>query len=1168
MGIDKDSCVKSLHDQFISDFSQINDISTLTSTSWWKNKIECFSYYWNSYREVKKNLENRQQTEKEWQEKPVEQKPVQEESGNKFMAAIQTLSDVNYENPLEIWQSLLLIWKYILVWFFLIILLGIFMRMMKVFLRYFYWFCNSHRLIFLKVLLPRWDGKSDREQEKEIAKDMKEKIGRMSQVLWNLHKMSWVSTHEKLMQFFFWKHKLVFIYQYENGQLSCLVWTYPEYQEMVESAIASQYAAASIERVSRPKFFKKKYFDVQVLETKKDPLYTIKLYKNIPDDPINNIIDSMGKVSAEDTVSIVFVVKPEKSSFNTRRQVAADRLYKNLDLYETKRWSWKNLINPFKWIMFAVMWPQNSLVSNKKEEKDVTMVRMVKAKEDSRNAMWEEAANPTFRSTVSIIASSNVRGRPKEIINNLESAYNVYSDEYSNSLECSNIKHDMLGLLYVPLWTAGVSMYVTGFFSKYSYFSTNELSSLFHFPDGLYNRSPVIEWMQYKVIAPPSNLPMFDDEWWNGRVISWVLAENYKKWNLSAILDEYPHHWAVWTRTDYVEDLKLFSDCNEKQKKEHNIFEEKGEIFIKVINTSEYLKPISECIGDGIVEKDGIFFIVIKNDEWTLTKPVSECSAEEMSNNNIVEKDGMLYVKFVKEEEIVKPISESSDDDKQKNGIVVDKDWEIFLSIKREKVIKWYKTYKWWVLLWVNIYRNVYSPVYIKRDDRTRHHYCIWKSGTWKSVFLQTLARQDIRNGDGICLIDPHGDLAEDMLAYIPKERAKDVVYFEAWNEERPMWLNLYEIDNLDQADRTVNDATEIFLKMFGPEIFWPRIQEYFKYGSLTLLEDFEDRPTLLDVTRLFTDDWFREFKLKKVTNAVVRNRWEKTYNAMWDREKQEIIPYFSSKFVSFNTNRLIRNIIWQTKSAFTFDDIMNNQKILIINLSKGKIWEMNAQLLGMIIVSKVYNAAMARASIPENERKDFYLYVDEFQNFVSWTFADILSEARKYRLGLIMAHQYIAQLDPAKWLGDTWWWKSDVKAAVFGNVWTMMSFKVGAPDAEFLEKEYAPVLSGQDIVWIANYKSYVKLNIDNATTRVFSMNSIYTRDYQNKKIVPILKEYSAKKYGRRREFVDAETRARLWLGIDEGDLPESPDSGWTSESNNEQNGEPNSESNSEQKSE
>ena len=217
----------------------------------------------------------------------------------------------------------------------------------------------------------------------------------------------------------------------------------------------------------------------------------------------------------------------------------------------------------------------------------------------------------------------------------------------------------------------------------------------------------------------------------------------------------------------------------------------------------------------------------------------------------------------------------------------------------------------------------------------------------------------------------------------------------------------------------------------------------------------------------------------------------------------------------------------------------MDNKKILIINLSKGKIGEMNANLLGMIIVSKIYTAAMARARQKEEDRKDFFLYVDEFQNFVSGTFADILSEARKYRLSLIMAHQYIAQLDPPKGLGDVGGGKNDVKAAVFGNVGTMQSFKVGAPDAEFLEKEYAPVLSQEDIVGIANYKAYVKLNIDNATSRAFSMNMIYTTEYQNKKIVPILKEYSAKKYGRKREFVDAEIEARLGITTDETVLPQ-----------------------------
>jgi len=432
--------------------------------------------------------------------------------------------------------------------------------------------------------------------------------------------------------------------------------------------------------------------------------------------------------------------------------------------------------------------------------------------------------------------------------------------------------------------------------------------------------------------------------------------------------------------------------------------------------------------------------------------------------------------------------------------------------------------------LLINIYRNKYSPIYFQRDDRTRHHYCIGKSGTWKSVYIQWVARQDIWNGDGICVIDPHGDLAEDMLEYIPKERAKDVIFFDAWNEDRPMGLNLYEIDHPDQADRTVNDATEIFMKMFWPEIFGPRIQEYFKYGSLTILEDFDDKPTLLDVPRLFTDETYREFKTKKVKNAVVKNFREKTYNSMWDREKQEIIPYFTSKFVSFNTNRLIRNIIGQTKSAIRFKDAMDNQKIVLVSLSKGKIWEINAQLLGMIMVSQIYNAAMGRASMAKEDRKDFMLYVDEFQNFVSWTFADILSEARKYRLCLIMAHQYIAQLE--SWKQE--WWKADVKAAVFGNCWTLQSFKVWAWDAEFLEKEYAPVLWAQDIVWIANYKAYIKLNINNTTTRVFSMNAIYTTDYRNKKLSAILKEYSAKKYWRKRKFVDAEIAARLWIWGDE----------------------------------
>lgn len=927
----------------------------------------------------------------------------------------------------------------------------------RVFMRYIYSFLNTSRMIYLKVMLPKTDGKTDREQEKEIARDMKEKVSRMSQLYSGLHKISDLSTKESMMHKIFGKQKLVMIYQYEQGQLSFIIGTYPEYQGIVESAISAQFANCSLERVKKPDPFQKKYSDIMPLEPEKDPVYTIKTFKQVPDDPINNVIDTMSKVSIYDTVTAILVIKPEDSSYNAKRQKAADRLYKNLSLYETTLWSRSTWLNPLKLLSVIFLGWTGKLVANQKEEANVTMVRMVKAKEEALNTIGEEAGNPIYKSGLLIVSSSDVKGQAKQNLKAMESAYNVYTDEYANRLSDDNTKHDMFPWIFQPLWRIGVGYYLTGFFYKYSYFSTNELSSLYHFPDSIYNRSPIIEWMQYKVLPAPANLPQFSDDERNGKVMTGILAEKFKDGKLSDILKDYTNHRAVTSR---------------------EIEEEK-------------LTPLAE---------------------YQTAHPgvISEVDGKETING--------LEIITKGEEQFVKEI--------------VDK-----------KTVYGYKLYKNAVLLGTNIYRNQLSPVYMKREDRTRHHYMIGKSGTWKSVFLQTIARQDLWNGDGICLIDPHGDLAEDVLSFVPKERAKDVVYFDAGNEDRPMGLNLYEINSLDEADRTVNDATEIFLKMFGPEIFGPRIQEYFKYGSLTILEDFEDRPTLLDVVRLFTDEAYREVKVAKVTNAVVRNRRERTYNAMGDREKAEIIPYFSSKFVSFNTNRLIRNIIGQTKSAFNFDDVMNNQKILLVNLSKGKIWEMNAQLLGMILVSKIYNSAMGRAKLDPKDRKDFYLYVDEFQNFVSGTFADILSEARKYRLGLIMAHQYIAQLEAGKGLWDSWGGKSDVKAAVFGNVGTMMSFKIGAPDAEFMEKEYAPLLGPQDIVGIANYKSYIKLNIDNATSKVFSMNSIYTKDYQNKKIAPLLMEYSSKKYGRAREFVDAEISNRLWVGSDIGvdDLPSTP---------------------------
>lgn len=434
---------------------------------------------------------------------------------------------------------------------------------------------------------------------------------------------------------------------------------------------------------------------------------------------------------------------------------------------------------------------------------------------------------------------------------------------------------------------------------------------------------------------------------------------------------------------------------------------------------------------------------------------------------------------------------------------------------------------KEWILLWYNTYRWIKTPVHIAQKDRSRHFYIIWKSWSWKSVMISYQARQDAQNWTGFWIIDPHWDLIEDVLKYVPKERAKDVVVFNPADTERPMWLNILEAKTPEQKDRASLDAMEIFIKLFWNEIFGPRIQHYFRNAALTLMDDEEEWATLIDIPRMFTDDEFQARKVAKCKNSVVRSFWEWEIAKTGEREKQEMIPYFSSKFWPFVTNTTIRNIIGQSHSAFDIRKVMDEEKILLVNLSKWMIWNLNAQLLGLIFVNKVSMAAMSRADMRESDRKPFYLYVDEFQNFATDAFADILSEARKYKLALIMAHQYIAQLSEGSWISMDK--NSKIKDAVFGNVWTMMNFKVWAEDAEYFEKEYAPILSAQDILWIANYKTYLKLNINNATSRPFSMDTIWDPSW-NEKIASILKEYSRMRYGRKKEFVDAEIEERIGI--------------------------------------
>ncbi len=1026
--MDYSQCKTLLDAVLRADIGQKANWSRLMTQAWWSNRNSCITQF-GGLSEIQKYVDSFRINE--WSSDSLISTAA---VSDKPKSVIQTTTKITDSSTISSFfdaylnQEIFSTLGYSLL---VIIFIMVFYRLIRYLLEFLYDVFNSDRLIYLRVMQTRWDSKSDREAEKELAKDMKEKIGRMAQIYNNLHKLGDLSARDGFMNWLFKKSKIVLIYQYENGLLNFIIWVYPEYKKIVEGAISAQFSGSSIETIPMPDFFKKKYKDITVLEPTRDVVYPIKVYKNMPDDPINNIVDAIGKISSNDTVTVMLPIKPVWKWYNKRAKFVANALFKKEKSIAEWTPRWKYIIMPWKVLDFFISGPTQEMMTyfNPDGAHGDPMIRMVKAEEDSVQAMGEESANHAFSSGLILLTTSDSEENLQLNVDSLVSAYSVFEDQYANALSESNFKADLMGFFFKPMRYFAFKFKLTNFFFNYNIFSVNALSSVYHFPDGVYNRSPIIKWMDYKVLAAPDNVPVPTD--YSGYIMTGIVAEEYKKWVLSDLLEWFSHP-----------------------------------------NVADKVEDVEKLV------------------------PLEQYKSGDLASKELVEKDGKKFVKTTEKQ--------------TKRG---------------------FKIYKDALLMGVNIYRNQYTPIYIKRNDRTRHHYVIWKSWGWKSVFIGALARQDIWNGDGVCVIDPHGDLVEGILEYVPKERARDIIYFDAGNEDRPMGLNLYEIDNIDQADRVVNDATEIFIKMFGSEIFGPRIQEYFKYGSLTLLEDFEDRPTLLDVPRLFTDETYREYKTKNVKNAVVKNFWEKTYNAMGDREKQEIIPYFTSKFVSFNTNRLIRNIIGQTKSGFRFRESMDSWKILLVSLSKGRIWEINAQLLGMILVSQIYNAAMSRANIPEEQRRDFYLYVDEFQNFVSGTFADILSEARKYRLALIMAHQYIAQLE---WPKSDAGGKGDVKAAVFGNVGSMMSFKVGAPDAEFLEKEYAPVLSAQDIVWISNYKAYVKLNINNSTSRVFSMDTLWTQDYRNKKIAAILKEYSAKKYGRAREYVDAEIIARLGLSSEE----------------------------------
>jgi len=422
------------------------------------------------------------------------------------------------------------------------------------------------------------------------------------------------------------------------------------------------------------------------------------------------------------------------------------------------------------------------------------------------------------------------------------------------------------------------------------------------------------------------------------------------------------------------------------------------------------------------------------------------------------------------------------------------------------------------LLLGFNTFRGEKADIRMLDEDRRRHLYVIGQTGTGKTVFLENMAVQDIQNGKGVCFIDPHGDTVERMLGMVPRHRSQDVVYFNPGDLERPMGLNMLEYDPAFPEQKTfiVNELLGIFNKLYNMSVAGgPIFEQYFRNAAMLVMDDPASGNTILEISRVLSDKAFRDLKLSRSTNIVVKNFWTQiAEKAGGEASLKDMVPYITSKTDNFTANDIMRPIVAQEKSAFNMREIIDNQKILLINLSKGRLGDLNSSFIGLIVVGKLLMAALSRVDMAEEKRKDFYLYIDEFQNVTTDSIATILSEARKYRLNLTIAHQFVGQL------------KDEIKKAVFGNVGSMAAFRIGSDDAEFMAKQYKPVFSEADLLNIDNRNCYLKLLINGATAPPFSLKT-YPPQKGDEPTAEVIKEMSRTTYGRPRTEVEAEIISR-----------------------------------------
>lgn len=785
---------------------------------------------------------------------------------------------------------------------------------------------RSWNLVFLKINVPRKESKEDKEADREqysSTGDYKEVVAVMAHFYEALYSISET----------YWGHYLrgeeilSFEYIVIDNQINFYIACPKELVSLIEKQITSFYSDVFVEEVEEPNIFRpdSKVAGCYVRGANKY-MYPMKTFQQLPSDPLNNITNVLSKLGPEEGAAIQIMVKPAFDGWQEQGRNLAS------EMYDEKKKS-LSALNPLTWLstIFEFFFRPDSVTQESPQEQK----RTTPIKDEEIKALDEKNSKIGYHTIIRVVTASPSLREAKSHLSSIKSAFAQYSFTNLNGFGYTywhSVKALVANFIRRRFWRS-LTEWVR---FQPMILSSDELASIFHLPNIKYNKSPTINWQNYKIAPPPHNAP----------------------------------------------------------------------------------------------------------------------------------KEGLL--------------------------------------------------------LGHNVYRGETKEIRMKSEDRFRHFYVIGQTGTGKSSIFQTMIRQDLRNGSGICVIDPHGSLIDDLIPFVPRERADDVIYFNPADMERPMGLNLLEAATPEERDLVALDSMNIMIKLFNEEIFGPRIQDYFRNGCLTLMEQ-PDGGALTDIVRLFTDDDFQKVQVENVTNPIVRSFWENQMAKTGAREKAEMIPYFAAKFGQFVTNTMMRNIIGQTKSAFDFGKVMQEGKILFMNLSKGETGDINSKLLGLIIVSKIQMAALRRQKLAKEDRRDFFLYIDEFQNYITDSIESILSEARKYRLGLNIAHQYIKQLEGDK-EGQT-----KIRDAVFGNVGTMMCYKIGAQDAEYMAKEMAPTFSDQDLINIDKYKAVMKLSIDTQPSKPFSIipKNPYT-ETGDKEAAEAFRQLSRLKFGRDKEFVEREILRRM----------------------------------------